>query len=62
MNEDQRIAERDIRISKAQDQFWAEIQSAYQLKSGDLPPEACDEFDNACINAVECWLWWNGHD
>jgi len=45
---------------KAQDAFWKVVAENYpEVKTGDLPPEAVLDFEEASQNAVKAWLRWN---
>ncbi|HUT97326.1 MAG TPA: hypothetical protein VMW60_04325 [Dehalococcoidales bacterium] len=47
-------------IEKAQDAFWKVVAESYpEVKTGDLPPEAVLDFEEASQNAVQAWLRWN---
>lgn len=47
-------------IEKAQDAFWKVVAENYpEVKTGDLPPEAVLDFEEASLNAVKAWLRWN---
>jgi len=44
----------------AQLAFWAEVARSYpEIKTGDFPPDATFEFNEACRLAVKRWLIWN---
>lgn len=44
----------------AQQIFWDVVSLNYpEVKSGDFPPDATMEFDDACETAVDRWLTWN---
>lgn len=47
-------------IRAAQEAFWAEIAKQYPTAtSGDFPPDATMEFDEACTLAVKTWTHYN---
>jgi hypothetical protein len=52
------------RVKKAAEEaaevFWAKIVELYpESTSGDLSPEDCRAFDEACRRAVTLWVYWN---
>lgn len=50
----------EIAAQAAQDAFWAEIVKQYPTAtSGDFPPDAQMEFDEACTDAVQTWTHYN---
>lgn len=46
-----------IAVRKAQEAFWAEIARQYpEIKTGDFPPDAADDFYRASLQALRFWV------
>ncbi|HVI41957.1 MAG TPA: hypothetical protein VM577_15000 [Anaerovoracaceae bacterium] len=44
-------------VEQAQLAFWQEVAKSFpEIKTGDLPPDASVEFDEACKKVVQIWL------